>query len=160
VRCGEFSDGNLHSRMPLVPTPLLLRLMKLVHTRGHWHSSRVCTPLTGWHSKLRPNTEGNGHTDCNANPNSNPYPNHHFCPNTEGTKCIGVLAASPQTLRIVFNSLEVRCSFFTMDSAVLGLGSLGCGCCTVWRVFGPDFALEDAIGIHAFAPPLEALACV
>jgi hypothetical protein len=47
----------------------------------------------------------------------------------------------------------------TMDSAVLGLGSSGCGCCTV-RVFWQKFTLEDAIGSHAFAPPLEALPSV
>ena len=49
-----------------------------------------------------------------------------------------------------------------MDSAVLGLASSsGCGCCTVWRVFGTEvYTLEDAIELHAFAPPLEALACV
>jgi hypothetical protein len=41
-----------------------------------------------------------------------------------------------------------RCALFTMDSAVLGLGSLGCGCCTV-RVFRLKFTLEDAIGPHA-----------
>jgi hypothetical protein len=29
-----------------------------------------------------------------------------------------------------------------------------------WRVFRQTFTLEDAIGSHAFAPPLEALACV
>jgi hypothetical protein len=29
----------------------------------------------------------------------------------------------------------VRCAVYTMDSALLGLGFLGCGCCTV-RVFG------------------------
>jgi hypothetical protein len=46
---------------------------------------------------------------------------------------------------------------FTMDSAVLGLGLLGCSCCTV-RVFEQDFALEDAIGTHARS--LEALPCV
>jgi hypothetical protein len=28
------------------------------------------------------------------------------------------------------------------------------------RVFRQKFALEDAIGSHAFAPPLEALTCV
>jgi hypothetical protein len=38
ARCAV-SDRNLHSRMP-------------------WDSSRVFTPLTGWHCKLRPNTEG------------------------------------------------------------------------------------------------------
>jgi hypothetical protein len=50
----------------------------------------------------------------------------------------------------------VRCTFSTIDSAVLGLGSSGCGCCTV-RVFRQTFAL--AIKFHAFAP-LQALACV
>jgi hypothetical protein len=48
-----------------------------------------------------------------------------------------------------------RCTFSTMDSAVLGLGSSGCSCCTV-RVFRLKFTLEDAIGSHAFAP-LEAI---
>jgi hypothetical protein len=36
----------------------------------------------------------------------------------------------------------VRCAFSTMDSAVLGLGSSDCGCCTV-RVFRQGFTLED-----------------
>ena len=40
VRC-EFFDIDLHSRMP-------------------WHSSRVCTHLTGSHCKFRPNTKGLG----------------------------------------------------------------------------------------------------
>jgi hypothetical protein len=47
---------------------------------------------------------------------------------------------------------------FTMDSAVLGLASWGCDCCTV-RDFRQKFTREDAIGLHAVAP-LEALACV
>jgi hypothetical protein len=38
-----------------------------------------------------------------------------------------------------------------MDSAVLGLEPSGCGCCAV-PVFRQKFALEDAIGSHAFAP--------
>jgi hypothetical protein len=46
VRCAFF-DSNLHSRMPLDPT----------------HSSRVSTPLTGWHCKLCPNTEGTSPPD-------------------------------------------------------------------------------------------------
>jgi hypothetical protein len=29
-----------------------------VHAFDQWLSSRVSTPLTGWHCKLRPNTEG------------------------------------------------------------------------------------------------------
>jgi hypothetical protein len=53
---------------------------------------------------------------------------------------------------------EVRCAFPTMDSAVLGLASLGCGCCMV-RVFRRILALEDAIELHTFVP-LEALPCV
>jgi hypothetical protein len=54
VRCA-FSDGNLHSRMPLVPTPARLKLLQAC---DQWHSSRKFTPLTGSHCKLRPNTEG------------------------------------------------------------------------------------------------------
>jgi hypothetical protein len=46
--------GILHPRMPLVPTPVRL---KLLHVCDQWYPSRVFTPLTGWHCKLRPNTE-------------------------------------------------------------------------------------------------------
>jgi hypothetical protein len=42
VRCA-FSDRNLHSMMPLVPTPARL---KLLHACVQWHSFRVFTPLT------------------------------------------------------------------------------------------------------------------
>jgi hypothetical protein len=28
------------------------------HSCDQWHSSRVSTPLTSWHCKFRPNTEG------------------------------------------------------------------------------------------------------
>jgi hypothetical protein len=45
-------------------------------------------------------------------------------------------------------SLMVRCAFFAMDSAALGLGSSGCGCCTV-RVFQQKFTLED---VHSLLP--------
>jgi hypothetical protein len=45
----------VHSRMPLVPTPARL---KLLHACGQCHSARMFTPLTGWHGKFRPNTEG------------------------------------------------------------------------------------------------------
>jgi hypothetical protein len=44
ARCAFFGR-NLHSRMPLDPRPLLLRL-KLLHACEQWHSSRVFTPLT------------------------------------------------------------------------------------------------------------------
>jgi hypothetical protein len=54
VRCA-FSDRNLHSRMPLDPTHVHL---KLLHACDRWHSSRESTPLTGWHCKSRPNSEG------------------------------------------------------------------------------------------------------
>ena len=57
VRCA-FSDRNLHSRMSLDPTHVRL---KLLHACDQWHSSRASTPLTGWHCKLHPNTEGRCH---------------------------------------------------------------------------------------------------
>jgi hypothetical protein len=41
--------------MSLVPMPARLKLLQAC---DHWHSSRVFTPRTGWHCKLRPNTEG------------------------------------------------------------------------------------------------------
>jgi hypothetical protein len=43
----------------------------------------------------------------------------------------------------------VGCAVFTMDSAVLGLASLGCSCCTL-HVSRQEFTLEDAIEFHAF----------
>jgi hypothetical protein len=53
ARCAFF-DRNVHSRMPLIPTPARLK-----RAGGHqWHSSRVSTFLTSSHCKLRPNTEG------------------------------------------------------------------------------------------------------
>jgi hypothetical protein len=55
VRCAFFGR-TLHSRMPLVPTPLLR--LKLLHACAQWHSSRKFTALTGWHCKLCPNTKG------------------------------------------------------------------------------------------------------
>jgi hypothetical protein len=42
ARCAFF-DRNLHSRMPLDPTHVRL---KLLHVCDQWHSSRVSTPLT------------------------------------------------------------------------------------------------------------------
>jgi hypothetical protein len=50
-----FFERDLHSRLPLVPTPARL---KHLHVRDQLHYSRVFTPLTGWYCKLRPNTEG------------------------------------------------------------------------------------------------------
>jgi hypothetical protein len=49
-------DRNLHSMMLLSFTPLLL--LKRCHACDQCHSSLVFTPLTGWHCKFRPNTEG------------------------------------------------------------------------------------------------------
>jgi hypothetical protein len=54
VRCAFF-DRNLHSRMPLVPTPARLKLLQAC---DQWHSSRLSTFLTGSHCKFRPNTKG------------------------------------------------------------------------------------------------------
>jgi hypothetical protein len=48
VRCA-FSDTGLHSRMPLDPTHVRLKLM---HACDQWHSSRVSTALTCRHCKL------------------------------------------------------------------------------------------------------------
>ena len=56
VRCTVF--GNLHSRMPLVPTPALLKLLQAC---DQWHfseSSRAFTSLTGSHYKFCRNSEG------------------------------------------------------------------------------------------------------
>jgi hypothetical protein len=50
---------------------------------------------------------------------------------------------------------------FTMDSAVLGLGLSGCENWYSACVFRQQFAhSRSAIEVHAFAPPLEARACV
>ena len=107
-------------------------------------------PLTGSHCKLRRNTEGNNHSDCNPNPNPNPNLNHELRRNTEGTAPrLGFPdAAASGTVPV-----------FTLDSALLGLGSWGCECWYV-PVFRQKFTLLLAIGFHAFAPPLEALPCV
>jgi hypothetical protein len=51
----SFSDRNVHSRMPLVPTNVHL---KLLHACYQWHSSRVSTASHRSHRILRPNTEG------------------------------------------------------------------------------------------------------
>jgi hypothetical protein len=62
----RFSTGICTSRMPLSFTPLLR--LKRCHTCDQWHSSRVSTPLTGSHCKLRPTTEGRsdvGGPNCN-----------------------------------------------------------------------------------------------
>ena len=63
----------------------------------------------------------------------------------------------PADTKVVVRPLA-RCAFFTMDSALLGLAALGCGCCTCTvRVFYQNLQLEDAIGSHACS---EALAFV
>jgi hypothetical protein len=54
VRCA-FTDRKLHSRMPLDPTHVRL---KVLHACDQWHSSRESTALTGWHCKFRPRTVG------------------------------------------------------------------------------------------------------
>jgi hypothetical protein len=55
VRCSVLRQDDLHSRMPLSFMPLL-HLTRCACDQ--WHSSWVFTPLTGWHCKLRPHTEG------------------------------------------------------------------------------------------------------
>jgi hypothetical protein len=57
-------DSNLHSRMPLIPTPLLR--LKLLQACDQWHSSRASSFLTSSHCKLRPNTEGQQVEGCNT----------------------------------------------------------------------------------------------
>jgi hypothetical protein len=64
---------------------------------------------------------------------------------------ISVISADVERFTMVWfghSMWLVRCAFFTMDSVVLGLAALGCGCCTV-RVFRHKFALENAIGSPA-----------
>jgi hypothetical protein len=68
-------DNVLHAFAPLETLPCM---PSNSIPRGGVHS------LTGWHSQFRPNTKGNGHTDCNLNPT--PNPNHQFRPNTKGTR--------------------------------------------------------------------------
>jgi hypothetical protein len=63
----------------------------------------------------------------------------------------GMVMAMATTFLTRLPSLTVRGALFTMDSAVLGLGSSGCSNSTV-RAFRQKFALEDAIEFHAFAP--------
>jgi hypothetical protein len=52
-------DRNLRSRMPIVPTPARLKrvcVLPMPFLSGV--HSWAFTPLTGWHCKFRPNTEG------------------------------------------------------------------------------------------------------
>jgi hypothetical protein len=82
--------------VPLVPTPLFLRL-KLLHACDQCHSSRKFHSLTGWHCKFRPNTEG---------------------------KNVLELAS------VAVYGARFSAGFCTLDSAVLGIASSGCDCCT------------------------------
>jgi hypothetical protein len=158
ARCA-FADRKLHSRMPLDPTHVRL---KLLHACDQWHSSRVFAPLTGLHCKLRPNTEGNGHTGCNPNPNPNPNPNHQFCPNTAGAfvqtgcsarACKGAVepgryARCPRfdhgfcCVRV--RTIGLRLLYgarFHHGFCCVRVGTIGF-CCTV-RVFRQKFTLEE-----------------
>jgi hypothetical protein len=56
----RFRQEFPRSRMPLVSTPLFLRLKRL-HACGQWHFSRVWHSSYRWHCKFRPNTEGKQH---------------------------------------------------------------------------------------------------
>jgi hypothetical protein len=58
--CGARFPTEIYTRgVPLSFTPLLR--LKRCHACDQWHSSREFTPLTGWHCKLGPNTEGTIH---------------------------------------------------------------------------------------------------
>jgi hypothetical protein len=56
-------DRNSHSKTPLSFMPLLR--LNILHAFEQWHSSRMFTPVTCWHCKLHPNTEGES---CVGNP--------------------------------------------------------------------------------------------
>jgi hypothetical protein len=121
--------------MPLSFTPLLL--LKLLHVCDQWHSSRVFTPRTGWHCKLRPTTEGALSLPLAANFWS-------AVPASLRTECLDAVhelmrmqvmqIASSKEGALTNVQITVYGARLTMDSAVLGLASSGCGCCTV-RVF-------------------------
>jgi hypothetical protein len=59
VRC-SFFDRNLHSRMPLGPTPARL---KRLHACDQWRASWVSTCFTSSHCKLHPTTKGKRNLD-------------------------------------------------------------------------------------------------
>jgi hypothetical protein len=58
VRCAFF-DGNLHSMMPLVPTPARLTLLHACDPMAFLSGVHF---LTGVHCKFHPNTEGQQHS--------------------------------------------------------------------------------------------------
>jgi hypothetical protein len=124
-------------------------------------------------------------------------PNHQLCHHADGVtplqdeehtfamnlfeKCKAEIK-SADVNKISVTIDVVRCAFFTMDSAGLGLGhrvaaAVRCapfhhGFCSVRGraiglrlMCGARFPIENlhsrsAIELHTFAPPLEALACV
>jgi hypothetical protein len=145
-------DRNLHSRMPLVPTHVRL---KLFHACDQWHSSRKFTPLTSSHCKFRRNTQGFDH----------PNVVQCFGMSDDGDPAMIVrcLFFCLVRVRVRVSTIGLRLLYGACFSALLGLGlglaPSGCGCCTV-PVFQQKSTPKDAIGIHAFAPPLEALPCV
>jgi hypothetical protein len=125
---------------------------------------------TAPHTKNEANLTISSYINPNSNPNPNPNPNPNLTSSLNNTiwerfsisywhnQLWQGEAAYRFDERInasdLFESqaytglVRVRCAFFIMDSALLGLGSSGCGCCTV-RVFRQNFTPEDASGSHA-----------
>jgi hypothetical protein len=71
-------DRILHSKMPLVPRPLLC--MQLEHACAQWHSFRESTCSYRCHHKFRLNAEGSHHELCLNAEGSH----HELCLNAEG----------------------------------------------------------------------------
>jgi len=117
VRCAFF-DRNLLSRKPLVPTPARL---KLLHACDQWHSSRVFTPLTGCHCKLRANTEGeqiSAHTEADKGTDTPHGPRRWLFNLTHRT-----------TGWILFGLALVQCSGFETVLCVRRCFWIPCGSC-------------------------------
>jgi hypothetical protein len=126
------------SRMPLDPTHVRL---KLLHACDQWHASRGSTPLTGWHCKLRPNTEGQSDQDV-------------------GTRFLPLVRN--HAVRLLAGESIARCPSLSSGQHPIATDT----CCPtigrrancMVRVFRQELTPEDAIELHAFAP-LEALPC-
>jgi hypothetical protein len=56
VRCAVSTE--MYTRGVSLSFSLLLLRLKRCHACDQWHYPRVLTPLSGWHGKLRPHTEG------------------------------------------------------------------------------------------------------
>jgi hypothetical protein len=133
--------------MPLVPTPTRL---KLLHACDQYHSSWVFTPLTSWHCKFRPNTEGRLHT-----------PHLNFSHAVFKEFVDGTLATIPNDKQIRFVDVEdvaavhvaARCSFIQCPSSSSS-SSLHSS-----HLFDKNFALKDATSSCTIAVVATQLAC-